>query len=38
MCVVSLGNFGTYVIKYSLFSFAYVNKEIKLNKLKVHSC
>jgi hypothetical protein len=27
-----------YVINCSLFSFAYVNKEIKLNKLKVHSC
>jgi hypothetical protein len=27
-----------YVINFSLFSFAYVNKEIKLNNLKVHSC
>jgi hypothetical protein len=27
-----------YVINCSLFSFAYVTKEIKLNKLKVHSC
>jgi hypothetical protein len=32
-----LGNFGTYVINYPLFSFAYVNKEIELNRLKVHS-
>jgi hypothetical protein len=29
---------GTHVTNYPLFSFAYVNKEIKLNKLKVHSC